>query len=223
MNPERPDPPPEDDSATLGWLDGLAGRASVQSAHADGARLREALLPLATEARPAHAGLQTAEATGLAPWAEIERRADAAEPAIGRAGRAGLATAAAAPAFRPTRPAANQPWWRPAYGLAAALLLAGVVTLAIWPGEPQVTLRGGAPSSGRSATWQVAQPERAAQALAADLRALGAKVESSSDAQGVWLRIAAPPAAVQPANRRLAELEAVLDTEGRLSLRVVAP
>lgn len=197
MKPEsRPGEPDAEEGQALHWLDGLAGRDGGDAAHAEGARVHAALQPLA--------------ATQMPPWAEIERRAGA--PAVGAPGAVGTARAEAA----------NQAWRRVAFGAAATVLLAVVLTFIPRPDADGPGLRGSGPVAS-GAVWRVAEPQRAAQSLAAELQGLGATVEVHPGSDAVLLQITAPTAAAPAVNRRLAELEAALDVQGRLRLSVVAP
>ena len=208
------------------WLDGLAGRAGAGPAHADGQHVREALQPQ--------------EAPGLAPWAEIERLAaerlksgsgsmPISEPEPGPAPDALAApssiTSIVRDKNRADTPAANQARWRPWHALAASLLLGGVLIVALRPAPEDAGMRGvgpgGAPPAG--AVWRVAQPNEAAQALATELRALGATVELHGQGPELSLQVLAPAAAVGAVNQRLAPLESALDAQGRLTLRVLQP
>ncbi len=210
------DTDPDTPAAADAWLAGLAGRAGQGEVHAQGQRLGAALRCAALPGRPP-------------PWAEIERRAAAVadSAAIGSA-----ATAAPSPASQ--APAANDAAWRPLLGWAAAALLAAGLLLAWQPWQPRpddgaaAVMRGtGATAPPDVARWQVADPAAAAQALAADLRALGAQVQldiqAVDSAPVVLLTVDAPAAAVDAVNQRLLPLETALDAAGRLQLRVSAP
>jgi hypothetical protein len=186
------------------WLDGLAGRPGVGPEHAEGQRLRDALLP-------------ASQVSGLLPWHEIERRAVQAvppEPAPLRA---------EATAGQPLKLAANASRWRPAYGLAAVLVLGVALVWTQREPEPGPALRGAADDAPAGAVWIVDQPAEAAERLAKDLQALGAQVEASTRGGEVLLRVQVPEAARPAVNQRLAQQELALDVLGRLNLRVRAP
>ena len=197
-------PSPEQAEQAEQWLDGLAGRAGSGAAHAQGRQVREALLP--------------DDAAALPPWEHIVQRA---------AAQAQAADASITPVrhdrLRPAQPAANQPRWRPWYALAASVVLAVTVVVALQPGPDEVAMRGAGGQPTTTAVWRVAQPQEAAAALAADLRALGAAVELKASGQEATLLIEAPAATLNAINQRLAALESTLDAQGRLSLRVLPP
>jgi hypothetical protein len=132
------------------------------------------------------------------PWREIERRA------------AGLADTVPGAA-------ANDPLWRRWQGWAAAALLASAVMVVMRSVEPDAVERGG---SGSAPTWVVDEPRRAAEALAGELRALGAAVTVDAVGDGLVLRIRAAAPAAEAVNRRLQALETALDADGTLSLQV---
>ncbi len=197
-------PSPEPAAQAEQWLDGLAGRTGAGAAHAQGRQVREALLPDDTAALP--------------PWEQIVQRA-AAQP---QAADASI-TPIQHDSRRLAQPAANQPRWRPWYALAASVVLAVTVVVALQPGPDEVGMRGVGGQPTTTAVWRVAQPQEAAAALAADLRALGAAVELQGSGQQVMLLIEAPAATTNAINQRLAALESTLDAQGRLSLRVLPP
>lgn len=200
--------PPDETAAepTDPWMDGLAGRAGAGTAHREGARIRTALAP--------EAGDQV-----VARWRDIEARARAAAPTTQQE--------KPSPTPRPGKLAgalaALDPRPRFALGWAAAALVAVGVAM-LWPAqepEPNVALRGvpGEPAH-QGAEWHVEQPQAAAEALAADLRALHAEVALANNGPDVVLSIRAQPEAVSAVNARLAELETGLDATGRLQLIV---
>lgn len=198
--PQRPDPAADEVDR---WLDGLTGREGHGSAHAEGLRLREALLPDTAVDMPA--------------WEEIRRRAESMPHPQAHPGRP------AGPAPLPARPdAANRPFWRPWHGLAAGLALCVVLASSMWPGGDEA-LRSIQPSSATEATWRAPAPADAAKTLSDELRALGATVQLQHDGPGVRLQITAAPAAVPAVNQRLAGLETAVDAQGRLSLRILPP
>lgn len=200
--PLRPEPAP--DEAEL-WLDGLAGREGQGRAHAEGQRLREALLPKA----------RSLDDPGAMPaWAELERRA--ADSAVGP-------SSASPHTGQGLAEAANQSMWRPWNGMAAAIALCAVLVASMWPSPKEEGLRGGNATAAVEAVWRTAEPQDAARALAAELQSLGARVELHPDATGIRLLITASPEAAAPVNQRLATLETAVDAQGRLSLRVLAP
>lgn len=181
------------------WLDGLAGRPGEGAAHAEGDRLRHALQPEGQAASP------------KLSWAEIEQRAAAQHrPEV---------TAAPSPASAPRPAAANDGLWRPWQGWAAAVLVAACVALVMQQRDPEPVLRG---SGTAVARWVVDDPQASAQALAAELRALGAGVEVENAGSQVILRLRAKGAATEAVNRRLGALETSLDASGTLVLNVTA-
>lgn len=201
--PLRPEPAP--DEAEL-WLDGLAGREGQGRAHAEGQRLREALLPEA---------LSPEAPVAMPQWAELERRA---------AESTGAASSTSPNTARRQAEAANQSQWRPWHGMAAAIALGTVLVATIWPSPKEESLRGVAASApSTEAVWRTAEPQGAAEALATELRSVGAQVDLHSDAAGIRLLIAVPPAAIAAVNQHLSTLETAVDAQGRLSLRVLAP
>lgn len=192
-----------DSESAQDWLDGLTGRPGEGSSHAEGALLRQSL--------------ETATTAALPPWEEIERQAGLD---VKRTEGSTLG-----PTSREAGEAANQGHWRPWHGIAAALALTTVLAASMWTSDPEVTMRGGqhSRSANDEQVWHVAEPQQAAQSLAAELRALGAEVQVQADAKGSHLRIAAPTAAVRTVNERLMVLETALDAQGRVSLLVVSP
>lgn len=199
--PLAPEPTPDE---ALRWLDGLAGRQGQGGAHAEGQRLREALLPDVPVEMPA--------------FAELERRAGGVpdgpvnSPLHIEQRRA------------PHRAdAANQAMWRPWHAMAAAIVLGTVLVATMWPAPKDDGLRGVGVQGAAEALWRTAEPKSAAQSLAAELQVLGAQIELQSDAHGTRLIITAPPSATAAVNARLASLETALDARGRLSLRILAP
>lgn len=199
MSNEPPRPDATSDEA-LQWLDGLAGKPASGLAHDEGALLRQALM--------------SEDSIEMPPWTEIERRA-AENP---------LAAAARLHNVGEGREgAANRAHRLPWAGIAAGLLLASAVALMMWPDDRETGWRGGGQGANADAVWRVAQPQQAASALVAELQALGAKVEQQADGPGARLHITASGPVATAVNRRLAALEAALDSQGSLILRVTAP
>lgn len=190
----------------MSWLDGLAGRSGTGEAHAEGKRVRDALLPEPVADQP--------------PWEEIERRA-------------GLSSVQKAKPYR-RKPsvgheAANQRDWRPWLGVAAVLVLGTAITASMWPvkrgddGHAAEMMRGVGASGSVEATWRVSDPEAAAKAFADELRGLGAQVTLQADGATIRLMISAPPVAFAAVNQRLSALETSVDAQGRLTLLISAP
>lgn len=185
---------------TLAWLDGLAGRecdaggAGCEHA-AQGARLRGALVT----SEPMNA---TATAAG---WAAIEQRA--AHPPVENA-----PTAANEPRFL-----SPQRWaW------AAVVVIAVGVGAWQWPANvPEPQWRGG--GGGAEAVWRVASPKLQAQALAAELRALGATAVVHAAGTDWRVEITAPASATAAVNERLQVLETGLAGDGKAAVVVSAP
>lgn len=193
---------PEDPDSVAGaeaWLDGLAGRGGIGPEYDEGRLIRESVLGLTPIEMP--------------PWSEIERRAAQVEPD----------SQVAVVAEPEQRSAANQPFWRVAYGLAAALVLGVAVTWVVHRPEPEATMRGGVQGTSSWATWVVVQPDAAAKQLALELQALGAQVDQTRLGAEQQLRVQARPEVQAAVNQRLAALELALDAQGRMNLRVTAP
>lgn len=205
MTSERP-PDDAGPDALAPWLNGLAGRAGSGQAHEDGTRLRKALTTGAEDAP-------------LASWRDIEARARA-EASPDRAARPADQPPVAAMS-RP-RVAANEPRRWPAIGWAALLALAvGLVTWMSPPTPaPDEALRGAGSPQAPGARWLTEQPRQSAEALATELRGLGADVALTTDGAATILHIQAPPAAASAINARLSALETGLDADGRLRLSV---
>lgn len=206
MKSERPTDSADADAASQ-WLDALAGRASAGVEHADGTRVRAALMPQGGD-RPA------------ANWRDIEARAasdDAATPGVAPGG----ASSTAVPAR--SEPAANDPPpWRWLGWAAAVVLVVGLVTLMPPTTQgPETGLRGVGGDSPSGPQWVVERPVEAAEALAAELRGLKAEVTVTREGNVVILQIRTQAGAVDAVNARLAALETGLDATGRLDLRVV--
>lgn len=183
------------------WLDGLAGRPGEGAAHAEGQRLRQALQPEGQAQKP------------RLSWAQLEQRA-AAETL---APPPSPAPEAPSPVLAPRPAAANDGWWRPWHGWAAAVLVTACVALVMQQSEPEPQLRG---SGGTVATWVVDDPQAAADRLATELRGLGAQVQARPVEGQVELTLQASGTAAEAVNRRLAPLETALDAAGTLTLRV---
>lgn len=195
LTPEDPDSV----ASAEAWLDGLAGRSGTGPEYDAGHLIRKSVL-----------GLPPVE---MPPWSEIERRAAQAGP-----------TAQMAVAVKSEKgAAANQPVWRLAYGLAAALVLGVAVTWVVHRPEPEAIMRGGVQGTSSWATWVVVQPDAAAEQLALELQALGAQVDQTRLGSEQQLRVQARPEVQAAVNQRLAALELALDAQGRMSLRVIAP
>lgn len=196
------DAPRDDAPAGAGWLDALAGRPGAHDATAEA--LRDALLPLpASAAAPA--------------WSQIEARA-AAEPAP----PAVASPASPADKVRRVAEAANddfpgQRWSRLAF--VATVVLAVAVGVLWRPGADEPGLRGAASADG--AVWRVADPAASAQALAVELKSLGAQVELQPEGASVRLLIRADEASAAAVDRRLAALETALDAQHQLQLKVL--
>ena len=206
MNPEQ-----DASKEVERWLDGLAGRAEPSHASADpalqdGLNLRRALdLPLSEAAHHAP------------PWARIRQRAglgaelhpvvpEPQQPICASRGNSG------------TRPAPS-PW---AWPLVACLAL-GLGGLAGWnlrpgpPVGPDPAWRG---ESRGEVLWLTVRPQLAAAQLAQQLRAAGADV-TLSQADGQWhLHIRSPEAKRAQVDAKLLPLDAALDAQGRLHLRI---
>lgn len=203
---------PRDDAAD-GWLDALAGRPATRDATAQA--LRDALLPVPASA-PAPA------------WSDLEARAAATPPtSLPVPSQAEPASPVRVPEARPLdggHPAVDaanevfpgQRWSRLAF--AATVVLAVAVGMLWRPGAEDPQLRGVASTAG--AVWRVTDPASSAQALAAELKALGAQVELQPDGASVRLLIRADDTAAPAVDRRLAALETALDAQHRLSLTV---
>ena len=104
--------------------------------------------------------------------------------------------------------------------LEAGLVL--VVTLGWlgWSDDEAPVMRGG-PSGAGQAQWLTAEPADHAQALATDLRALGAQVRVEADGSAWVLYIEAPAPMRAVIDGRLQVLDTALDAAGRLELRVL--
>lgn len=205
MTSERP-PDDAGPDALAPWLNGLAGRAGSGQAHEAGARVRKALAPEAGD-------------TPLASWRDIEARASTEAPPDPAARPVDQPAVAAVPG---PRVAANEPRRWPAVGWAALLALAvGVVTWMSPPTPaPDEALRGAGSPQAQGARWLTDQPRQAAEALATELRGLGADVALTTDGDATVLQIQAPPGAASAINARLSALESGLDADGRLRLSV---
>lgn len=191
------------------WLDALAGRAPAGTAP-DADRLREALLPL-----PDTAPTRT--------WADV------VAAATDTTGPPALPGEPAALRQASTSPAANQapflarPPARHQAPLAWAAVLALAVAVGAWwrmPPEP-ASLRGAPTDAG--ATWVTADPAAGSQALAADLKQAGARVQLQSRGASWLLHIEADPAVRAAVDARLQPMETALDTSGQLRLTVRSP
>lgn len=190
--PKDPPTPAPSDAEVLAWLDGLAGRTQVGVDAVEGAQLRQALLD---DAAPVLAG----------PWSDIMRLAG--QP------------------FAPTTGAvaANDGQFRLRAGGAvfALFFMASVIGTVIWHDnvdELQI-LRGVGTAD---AVWRIENPVTAGEALAEELRALGATVHVVAVHGGVLVRIDAPQLSWPEVNQRLQPLETALDTRGQLTLRILA-
>lgn len=199
--------PKSDDRAVDAWLDGLTGRPGDGYDHRAGESLRAALkaAPL-----PAQESLS---------WAQVEYEARK------RLGTTSSPAAASPTLIASVQTAANDSSVRRWWPAAAAVLLATGLWALVDRGVEEGELRG----DGRpQASWVVTEPMQRAEALAADLRGLGAEVAIRSSAADVvpvqvTLTLVVPPASRAAVSRRLAELDTALDQNGRLTLEVRAP
>lgn len=128
-----------------------------------------------------------------------------------------------APEDRAPAPAANDARLWKRFGVAAVLVLGvGLAMMLVPPGrDAEPALRGVAGAGASEARWLVDHPARAAEALANELRALGAEVQVTPDGAGAVLEVRAAAQAAGAVNARLAPLETGLDGQGRLRLSVV--
>lgn len=174
------------------WLESLSGRAQGGDIDTSASALRDALLPLPDAVPP--------------DWQSLRQRA---------AGSDALAQT----------PAANDATWLPRLGwVAGVVLVAGLVFGITRQGDEAPVLRGGVAGgndgAASAAIWLVDDPQAAAAALSAELRALGAVVDQAATAEGVTLNIRAGAEALAAVQQRLSPLEAGLDAQGRATLRV---
>jgi hypothetical protein len=194
------DGPPGAHADAVQWLDGLAGRSgsSDSDGQHQGMLLRQALLD-----KPM---------SGFATWAEIERLAT------------GDSASAPQPQPQPqaarSEPAANQPWLQRRFGLLAFMSIGATALAAyLWQPEPAV-MRGGATAGIAHSVWLTDDAPTAADRLASELRALGARVDVKTDANGATLDVHASQTSIAAVNRRLEALETGVDAGGRLMLQV---
>jgi hypothetical protein len=225
------------------WLDGLAGRAAPpavaggsadDAAHAEGQRLRDALLGGADVRTPA-AGTGNADEQ----WQQLLQRAQptqaANEPLVGGArepdtmstpagAASGLTGSEAEAARRPATAAAQntRSWGGRAWVAAAGIATLALVLNLLPPAKDDPTgppaMRGGGGTA--EATWLSSNPAQDVEQLLGALNAAGAQTTVQTTAAGLELRIQAAPAARDAVNALLSRFDTALGHDGVLTLRV---